>query len=240
MPGGACWQKPVMAVSWEALPKPDKYRGGCSQSTIGLSVGSLMEDLEKELKELRGFAVLWGEQQCQPARPLEFPGNGPPTNEYTWRDPWLWPHTWQRMALLDICGRSGPWSCGGAMPQCRGMPGQEGRSGWVGRWVGEHPHRGREWDRGFLKETPRKGENIWNVNKVSNKRGKKQRLKSPSGYGVWKSCHNHRGEYVAYVFSEMAKNEIGEGGVRAYFWTLALLCEKQWFPETAVLELTYE
>jgi hypothetical protein len=26
---------------------------------------------------------------------------------------------------------------------CRGMPGQEVRSGWVGGWVREHPHRDR-------------------------------------------------------------------------------------------------
>jgi hypothetical protein len=29
------------------------------------------------------------------------------------------------------------------MPQCRGMPGWGGRSGWVGEWVGKHPHRSR-------------------------------------------------------------------------------------------------
>jgi hypothetical protein len=27
-----------------------------------------MEEMEKALKELRGFAAPWGEQQCQPAR----------------------------------------------------------------------------------------------------------------------------------------------------------------------------
>jgi hypothetical protein len=37
---------------------PEKYRGGCFQSTIGLSTGSSMEKLEKELKELKGFAAL--------------------------------------------------------------------------------------------------------------------------------------------------------------------------------------
>ena len=31
-------------------------------------MGSLMEELEKGLKELRGFAAPWREQQCQPAR----------------------------------------------------------------------------------------------------------------------------------------------------------------------------
>ena len=40
-----------------ALQEPDKYRGRCSNSTIGLSTGSPMEDLEKELKELKGFAT---------------------------------------------------------------------------------------------------------------------------------------------------------------------------------------
>ena len=53
----------------ERLSEPDKYRGGCSQPTIGLSAGSRMEELEKGLKELRGFAAPWGEQQCQQARP---------------------------------------------------------------------------------------------------------------------------------------------------------------------------
>jgi hypothetical protein len=29
-------------------------------------------------------------------------------------------------------GGDTPWSCGGSMPQCRGMPGSGSRSGWVG------------------------------------------------------------------------------------------------------------
>jgi hypothetical protein len=33
--------------------------------------------------------------------------------------------------LVCINGRSGPWSCEGSMPQCRGMPGREAE---VGRW----------------------------------------------------------------------------------------------------------
>jgi hypothetical protein len=33
----ACWQELDITVSWEALPKPVKYRGGCSQPTIELS-----------------------------------------------------------------------------------------------------------------------------------------------------------------------------------------------------------
>jgi hypothetical protein len=33
--------------------------------------GALMEELEKWLKELRGFAARWRQQQCQQARPPE-------------------------------------------------------------------------------------------------------------------------------------------------------------------------
>ena len=39
------------------MPEPDKYRGGCSQPTIELITGSLMEELEKRPKELKGFAT---------------------------------------------------------------------------------------------------------------------------------------------------------------------------------------
>jgi hypothetical protein len=39
------------------LPEPDKYRGRFLQPTIGLNTGSPMENLEKGLKELEGFAT---------------------------------------------------------------------------------------------------------------------------------------------------------------------------------------
>jgi hypothetical protein len=52
-----CGKDLDIAVSWEALPKPYKYRGGCSQPNIALSVGSSIKDLEKGLKELKGFAT---------------------------------------------------------------------------------------------------------------------------------------------------------------------------------------
>ena len=41
----------------EALTVPDKYRIRCSQSTIGLSIVSQMEELEKVPRELKGFAT---------------------------------------------------------------------------------------------------------------------------------------------------------------------------------------
>jgi hypothetical protein len=45
-----------------------------------------------------------GEQQCQSARPPVLLGTGPPTKEYTWKDPWLQPHMWQRMGFLEAVG----------------------------------------------------------------------------------------------------------------------------------------
>ena len=89
------------------------------------------EGAEGVCSPMKGATVSTGQT------PWELLGTEPPTKEYTWRDPWLRPHMWQRMALLDISGRSSPWSWGCSMPQCRGMPGQEGRNGWVS---GEHPH----------------------------------------------------------------------------------------------------
>jgi hypothetical protein len=46
------WEEPVKAVSWEALPVPDKYRSGCSQASIGQSTGSPMKQVEKVPKKL--------------------------------------------------------------------------------------------------------------------------------------------------------------------------------------------
>ena len=49
----------------------------------------------------------------------------------------------QRIALLVINGRRGPWSCEDWIPQCREMPGRGRGSGWVS----EQEVGG--WDRGF-------------------------------------------------------------------------------------------
>jgi hypothetical protein len=56
-----------MTVSQDVLQEPDKYRGGCLQQTILLSVESLMEKLEKRLKEPGvggGLQPHGEEQQC--------------------------------------------------------------------------------------------------------------------------------------------------------------------------------
>jgi len=41
----------------EALPEHGKYRGECLQPIIELRMGSPLEELEKGLKELKGFAT---------------------------------------------------------------------------------------------------------------------------------------------------------------------------------------
>ena len=58
-----CQEVLAEAVSREALPEPDKYRGRCTQPSIALNTGSLMEELENRLKELKEFAAPCGEQQ---------------------------------------------------------------------------------------------------------------------------------------------------------------------------------
>jgi hypothetical protein len=57
MTTSASWQNPDIAVSWEALPVPDKYRGECTQPSIGLSTGFPMVELEKGPKEVKGFVT---------------------------------------------------------------------------------------------------------------------------------------------------------------------------------------
>jgi hypothetical protein len=58
MPERFCWRDPVIAVSYEAMPVPSKYRSGCSQSSIRWNTGPPMEKLEKAPKEQKGSATL--------------------------------------------------------------------------------------------------------------------------------------------------------------------------------------
>jgi hypothetical protein len=55
----------VIAVSYEAMPVPGKYRSGCSQSSVRWNTGPPMQKLEKALKELNGSATLYVEQQYE-------------------------------------------------------------------------------------------------------------------------------------------------------------------------------
>jgi hypothetical protein len=57
MSRSACLQEPDIAVSLEALPESDQYLFRCLQPTIGLSMGTPMEELEKGLKKMKWFAT---------------------------------------------------------------------------------------------------------------------------------------------------------------------------------------
>jgi len=57
-----------------------------------------MEELEKGLKEMKGFAIHRKYHNINQPGPAKLPGTKPPIKEYTWRDPWL-----QR-----ICSRGRP------------------------------------------------------------------------------------------------------------------------------------
>jgi hypothetical protein len=51
-----------------------------------------MKELEKGLKELKGFTDHRKNNNIRQPDPSELPGTKSPTKEYTWRDPWLQPH----------------------------------------------------------------------------------------------------------------------------------------------------
>jgi hypothetical protein len=44
------------------------------------------------------------------ARPTELQETGSTIKECTWMDPYCWLYMWQRVALLDINERRGPWA----------------------------------------------------------------------------------------------------------------------------------
>ena len=72
----------------------------------------LIEELEKGLKELKGFATTLEEPQHQPTRhplPKEVPGTKTSIKEYTWLPVCLL-HMQKMMAFSGINGRRGPWS----------------------------------------------------------------------------------------------------------------------------------
>ena len=86
MDGKTClWQEPDIAVSWVALPVPKKYRSGGSQSSIGLSTGSPMEELEKGPKSWRSLQPHRRNINMNQSVCPELPGTKPPNKEYTTR-----------------------------------------------------------------------------------------------------------------------------------------------------------
>jgi hypothetical protein len=111
---------------WTEYGVPDGRAGERTEGVVG--VCSLME----------GATVSTGQN---PSPDPELQGTGPPTKEYTWRDPWILLNMWHRMAFLASVGGEalGPETLGCLIPKYRGMPGQEDRSGQVGG----RAHRGR-------------------------------------------------------------------------------------------------
>jgi hypothetical protein len=126
-------------------------------------VGSPMEELEKGLKELRGFAAPWREQQCQPAKPPTAGGG------------WGLDHQAKSThggthGSSSICGRGWPcWTSVGGVAlgpegvQCPNVGECQGGKTKVDRWVGgwestliEAVGGGGRWDRGVPKRRPGK------------------------------------------------------------------------------------
>ena len=82
----------------------------------------------------------------QPNLP-KLPETKMPTNEHTWRDPWLQVHMQQRITLSGINGRRGLWSSEGSFSQCR-----ENAEVGEGGWEREHLHGGNGWERNGIGE----------------------------------------------------------------------------------------
>jgi hypothetical protein len=126
-------------VSWEALPEPDKYRGRCSQPTIGLSMESPME--EKKLKELKCFAAPWGESTVstrQNTQSSQWPEHQPKSTHR------------EMHSSGHICSRGWPcWTPVGEAAlgpegvRCPNVGECQDRETGVGGWLEEHPHRSR-------------------------------------------------------------------------------------------------
>jgi hypothetical protein len=157
MPRRACWQKPDIAVSWEALPEPDKYRGRCLQPNIGLSTGSPMEDVEKGLKEMKvlqpiGRKAVSNNQTSQSSRglshqPKSIHGRTHGSNHIC---SWGWP-CWTSIGGEAFCPLKA-W--------CSSLQECQSREEEVSRWVEVHPNRSRRRENGiggFLMENWERG-----------------------------------------------------------------------------------
>jgi len=84
MPRSACWQEADMAVSWEAVPEPDKYRCCCTQTTIGLIMGTPVENFGTRTVGAEGVCKCIGRITISTNQnPQKLPGTKPPTKEYT-------------------------------------------------------------------------------------------------------------------------------------------------------------
>jgi hypothetical protein len=135
MPRSAFWQEPDIAVSGEALPVPDKYRGGCSQPTIGLSEHKVPNGGDREsTEESEGiFHPHRNHYNMNQPLPSELPGTKSPTKE----------HTGTHGSIFISCRRWTCWtSIGGEAlgPVKTDVPGwgnaKTGKHDWLCWWAG--------------------------------------------------------------------------------------------------------
>jgi hypothetical protein len=131
IPRSTYWQKPSIAVPWEALPEPDKYRCGYTQPNIGniffpngkvwaRTVGA------DGVCNLIGITKISTNQTPRSSHGVNYQPKstqGVPTAPagYVAEDCFIWYH-WEA-----------PWSCEGLMTQGRGTLGWWGRNGLAGR-----------------------------------------------------------------------------------------------------------
>jgi hypothetical protein len=137
MPARFCWQDPDIALSCGAMPVPDKYRSGCSQSSIGWNTGSPNEGSRESTQGAKGV--------CNPVERTTIWTNQYPPKlvslvAYVAEDAQV-SHQWEERTL--VLWRSYAPVQGNA------------RAGSGSGWVGE---QGRGWVYGSF------GDSIWNVN----------------------------------------------------------------------------
>ena len=114
---------PGLAVSYEAMPVPGKYRCGCSQSPTRWHTGPPMQKLKKAPKELKGSATLQVAQQYELT--------STPRARFS---RCICCRRWPNRSSL---GREAHWYCKLHMPQNRGMPGPRIGNGYIGEKGGE-------------------------------------------------------------------------------------------------------
>ena len=120
----------------------------------------------KDWRSWRVLQPLRKNNRLKQLDPQELLGTKQTTKEYTWMGPWFQLICSRRVSDSScVSGSGGTWSCGGLMPQRRGMLEGQGRSGYVGGREPSYRQRrgGMRWEvhGGEIK----KGNNIWNVNK---------------------------------------------------------------------------
>jgi len=140
MPRGACWQEPDIAVYWETLPQPDKYRGKCLQPTIELRTGirertDITEGGLQPHRKNKNIQKLDAKSSQGLNHKLKcVPGA---ISSCIYSRGWLLGASTGRVALGPVKA----W--------CPTLGECQGRVAGVSEWVGEHPCGGRSWGHGI-------------------------------------------------------------------------------------------